>query len=68
TDLIDLDELAAAQGKDVDVVWNEIETSSTIGRTVTKKEIAALVLYLASDAADGMNGQSIVLDGGIVFS
>lgn len=68
TDLIDLDELAAAQGKDVEVVWNEIETSSTIGRTVTKKEIAALVLYLASDAADGMNGQSIVLDGGIVFS
>lgn len=68
TDLIDLDELAAAHGKDVDVVWNEIESSSTIGRTVTKSEIAALVSYLASDAADGMNGQSLVLDGGIVFS
>ena len=68
TELIDIDELASAHQKDAATVWNEIETSSTIGRTVTKSEIAALVSYLASDAADGMNGQSLVLDGGIVFS
>lgn len=68
TDLIDIDEVAAAQGKDASNMWSSIEASSAIGRTVTKSEIAALVAYLASDAADGMNGQSLVLDGGIVFS
>lgn len=68
TELFDVDELAAAQGKAAAEVWGAIEASSTIGRTVTKLEIAALVGYLASDAADGINGQSIVIDGGIVFS
>jgi NAD(P)-dependent dehydrogenase (short-subunit alcohol dehydrogenase family) len=68
TDLIDIDEVAAAQGKDAAEVWSSIEASSAIGRTVTKSEIAALVAYLTSDGADGMNGQSLVLDGGIVFS
>ncbi len=34
---------------------------------VNKEEIAALAVYLASPAADGMNGQSLAIDGGIVY-
>lgn len=68
TELIDVDDIAAVHGKDPDQAWTDIEAASTIGRTVTLDEIAALALYLASPAADGMNGQSIAVDGGIVYA
>ena len=68
TDLIDVDELAAAHGKPPHRVWADVEAASTIGRTVRLEEIAALAVYLASPAADGMNGQSIAVDGGIVYA
>jgi NAD(P)-dependent dehydrogenase (short-subunit alcohol dehydrogenase family) len=67
TDLIDDATLAAVYGKPVEQVWPDIEAASTIGRTVTLDEIAELVVYLASPAADGVNGQSLVIDGGIAF-
>lgn len=34
------------------------------GRIMSSEEVAGLVVYLASDAARGVNGQAIVLDGG----
>lgn len=68
TELIDLDEIAAVHGKDKAQAWADIEGSSTIGRTVNLDEIAALAVFLASPAADGMNGQSIAVDGGIVYA
>ena len=68
TDLIDVDELAAAHGKPPHRAWADVEAASTIGRTVRLEEIAALAVYLASPAADGMNGQSIAVDGGIVYA
>ena len=40
---------------------------STIGRTVRLDEIAALAVYLASPLADGMNGQTLAIDGGITY-
>lgn len=67
TDLIDVDELAEVYGKPSDRVWADVEAASTIGRTVTLAEIADLAVYLASPAADGINGQSLVVDGGIAF-
>lgn len=66
TDLIDVEGLAAIRGTDMDQTWSEIEAASTIGRTVRLDEIAALAVYLASPSADGINGQSIAIDGGIL--
>ena len=68
TDLIDLDELGRAHDKPGAEVWSAVEQAATIKRTVTLDEIAAAVVYLASPAADGVNGQSLVVDGGIVMS
>lgn len=67
TDLIDLDTLAETYQIPSDAVWEKIQSSATIGRTVSIDEIAALALYLASPQADGMNGQSIAIDGGISY-
>ena len=35
-----------------------------IGRIVTREEVAALVVFLASPVADGIHGQNIRVDGG----
>ena len=67
TDLIDLETLAETYQLSADEVWDKIQSSSTIGRTVSIEEIAALALYIASPQADGMNGQSIAIDGGISY-
>ena len=68
TGLIDVDELGLALGKAGHEVWAAVEQAATIKRTVTLDEIAAAVVYLASPAGDGVNGQSLVVDGGIVMS
>ena len=68
TDLVDLDELGRVHGKPPDEVWAGVEQVATIRRTVTVEEVAAAVLYLASAAADGVNGQALVIDGGVVMS
>lgn len=67
TDLIDLDDLATAHESSTDDMWADIEAASSIGRTVTVGEVAEMAGYLASPAADGINGQSLVIDGGIAF-
>lgn len=36
-------------------------------RILKPQEIASLAVYLASDESDGMTGQSILLDGGMIF-
>ena len=67
TDMVDIDRIADTYQQSVEEVWASIESSSTIGRTVTVEEVSALALYLASVGADGMNGQTIALDGGISY-
>jgi NAD(P)-dependent dehydrogenase (short-subunit alcohol dehydrogenase family) len=48
--------------------WEEVEAHVArdipIGRIVTREEVAALVVFLASPLADGIHGQNIRVDGG----
>lgn len=48
--------------------WEEVEAHLAedipIGRLVTREEVAALVVFLASPLADGIHGQNIRVDGG----
>jgi NAD(P)-dependent dehydrogenase (short-subunit alcohol dehydrogenase family) len=43
-----------------------IVESSPLGRLLTPDEVAAAVIYLCGEAAAGVNGQALVLDGGAV--
>ena len=43
---------------------DKIETENPLGRIGAPRDMGALALYLASDAASYMNGQVIALDGG----
>ena len=60
-------------GKNVDVADPEKLRKQMLrrvpqGRMIEKEEIAKLALYLASPDSDGMTGQALVLDGGIVLA
>ncbi len=68
TELLDLDELARIRGTTADEFWASVEAASSIGRTVSLEEIAGLAVFLSSAASDGINGQSIAVDGGVVFA
>jgi len=57
---------AEAQDKDVDTLLAEIAAGSPNGRIATPEDIAALVLFLASDAARHITGTAIPIDGGIL--
>ena len=45
----------------------EFRAQSPFGRVAEPEEIAAAVLYLASDLASFVTGQSIVVDGGQIL-
>ena len=47
-------------------VVERIVTGSALGRIGTPREVADAVLFLASQRASYITGQSIVVDGGIV--
>jgi NAD(P)-dependent dehydrogenase (short-subunit alcohol dehydrogenase family) len=68
TELIDLEELGAAHGRPGAEVLAAAAQSASIKRLVTLDEIAAAVCYLAGPLADGVNGQSLLVDGGIYMA
>ncbi len=46
---------------------NAIKQRVALGRLIQPEEVASLALYLASSESDGMTGQSILLDAGMLF-
>lgn len=50
-----------------DVIRSELTRRVAIGRFLDVSECAHLAVYLASGESDGMTGQSILLDGGMLF-
>jgi NAD(P)-dependent dehydrogenase (short-subunit alcohol dehydrogenase family) len=54
-------------GRDEDAARRELEQMSPQKRLMTAEEVAAVTLFLASDAAHGVNGQAWNIDGGEVM-
>lgn len=59
-------EVAARQGSTTEAVLKDWRASQNASRFVTPEEVAAAVVFASSDAAGGMNGSTIVVDGGMV--
>jgi NAD(P)-dependent dehydrogenase (short-subunit alcohol dehydrogenase family) len=60
--------IAAKTGKSADDARATLAAMNPQGRLVTPEEVAEAVVYLASDAARGINGQGLNLCGGAVAS
>ena len=56
---------AELAGQDIDEFLAEVAESSPNGRIATPEDVAALVLFLASDAATQITGTAIPIDGGL---
>jgi 3-hydroxybutyrate dehydrogenase len=62
-----LPNLAAILGGDADSARQALISRIPIGRFIRMEEIPPLAVYLASDESEGMTGQAITLDGGMIF-
>jgi len=58
--------ISTRTGRPPEEIRHILQGLSPQGRLFTVEEVAALVAYLCSEAARGINGQGIVLDGGAV--
>ena len=59
-------ERAAEGGVDVRQYMREIEEELPIGRLVRPEEVAKMAVVLSSDDCSGVNGASVVVDGGMI--
>ncbi len=59
-----IDEIASAQGKTRDAALKDALAAFPLGRFLEPEEIAELVVFLCSRAADGITGQAISICGG----
>jgi len=57
----------AAQVGSIDAARQAFVERQPMGRLGTPEEIAALAVYLASDAAQFVTGQAVVIDGGLTL-
>ena len=58
-------EIAEAKGSTKEAVLGDISKNVPVGRYGTPEEIAAVIVFLCSDAASYVNGAAIDVDGGI---
>jgi enoyl-[acyl-carrier-protein] reductase (NADH) len=63
-----IERLADRTGRDAGFIRKVMEDLSPQERLMESDEIASLTLYLASDMAQGINGQGINICGGSVMS
>lgn len=63
-----VERVAAKSGGDIGAAKRALAKDNPMGRLVAPEEVAAAVLYLASEAAASVNGQSIIIDGGELIS
>jgi meso-butanediol dehydrogenase/(S,S)-butanediol dehydrogenase/diacetyl reductase len=61
-------ETAAAAGKPVDWGWEQYTKGITLGRLSEPSEVASVVSFLAGPDSNYITGQSILVDGGMVFN
>ena len=59
-----LDTRAKNRGVSADVVQAELEKEIPVGRMATPEEVAAMFVFLASESAASITGQTILVDGG----
>jgi NAD(P)-dependent dehydrogenase (short-subunit alcohol dehydrogenase family) len=59
-----LDRISATTGRDRDAALHAIVERSPQKRLVTPAEVAAAVVFLCGEAAQGITGESLVIDGG----
>lgn len=57
---------AANSGADADAITQQLANSVPMGRMGSSEEIASTVLFLCSEAAAYITGQSLVVDGGML--
>jgi NAD(P)-dependent dehydrogenase (short-subunit alcohol dehydrogenase family) len=58
---------AKRRGVTAEKVWCERSAESPAGRLVTQEEVAASIVFLASDAASGINGETVTVSLGSVW-
>ena len=63
-----LNRIAGKSGEGIDAARRALSKDNPMGRLILPDEVAAAALYLASEAAAAVNGQSIVIDGGELIS
>ena len=54
---------AETLGKPLDEITHDYTSQSAMGRMVTARDIANMVLFACSDLAANVNGQELVVDG-----
>jgi NAD(P)-dependent dehydrogenase (short-subunit alcohol dehydrogenase family) len=52
----------------IDVIFNMLASTIALGRAQQPENVADLVPFFASTKSDYMTGQTVIMDGGMIFS